>query len=152
MSRSSGRSTGSSHVRCPSSTRRRYSPTGRATASRMMLNTANCNQPLADMSEFLRIKQRNRQVSEQKNGKDQCDRGDQVHGLPQFLAGLHVEEGDGEKQRGEEQHGGVLHSGAPTPVAGKDAGSGHPVAPFLRSLKSLMSKSFEYQKGKIKKR
>jgi hypothetical protein len=64
---------------------------------------------LADISKFLRVEQGNRQISEQKDRKQKGQCSDQVHGLPQFLTCHSIEEGDGEKQRSEEQHGQILH-------------------------------------------
>jgi hypothetical protein len=39
-------------------------PTGRTVASRIREKMANCNQPLADMSEFLRKKQGKNQIAQ----------------------------------------------------------------------------------------
>jgi hypothetical protein len=56
------------------------------------------------MSEFLRVKQGHRQVSQQQNGKNESNRSNQIHGLPQLLARLHIEEGNGEEHRSKKQH------------------------------------------------
>jgi hypothetical protein len=61
------------------------------------------------MSEFLRIKQRNGQVTQQKNGKDECNCRNQIHGLPQLLARLHIEKGNAEEDNREEEHRYILH-------------------------------------------
>jgi len=72
---------------------------------------ANCNQPLADMSEFLREEQGDDQVSKQQNGQNQGNGGDDVdlHGLPQLLACLDVEKRQGEENYREQQHRYILH-------------------------------------------
>jgi hypothetical protein len=64
------------------------------------------------MSEFLRIKEGNSQVSQQQNGKNESNRSNQIHGLPQLLACLHIQEGNGEEHRSEEQHRQILHRNA----------------------------------------
>jgi hypothetical protein len=61
------------------------------------------------MSEFLRVKQRNSQIAQQQNGKDESNRRNQVHGLPQLLARLHIEKGNAEENHREEKHRYILH-------------------------------------------
>jgi hypothetical protein len=61
------------------------------------------------MSEFLRIKQGKGQIKQQKNGEDQRNCRDEIHGLPQLLARLDVEKRQAEKDRREEQHRHILH-------------------------------------------
>jgi hypothetical protein len=75
---------------------------------------ANCNQPLADISEFLREEQAEDQVSKEQNGQNQRNEGDDVglHGLPQLLACLDVEERQGEENYREQQHRYILHRGS----------------------------------------
>jgi hypothetical protein len=46
---------------------------------------------LAVISEFLREKQREDKVTQQEDGKNECDYRDPIHGLPQLLARLDVE-------------------------------------------------------------
>lgn len=104
-----GRRMGSSHVRCPSSTRARYRPTGRVTSSRTIEKEMNCNQPLTDMSKLLRVKQGDGEIDEQQDGAKKRECGDKVHGLPQLLTGPDVEKGHGEEDDGVEQHCDVLH-------------------------------------------
>ena len=72
---------------------------------------ANCSQPLADMSEFLREEQRDGEIAQQKNGENESDCRNRidVHGLPQLLAGLDVEKRQGEENSGEQQHHDILH-------------------------------------------
>src|ERR1035441_1347931 len=75
---------------------------------------ANCNQPLTDILELLRKKQGNGQVTKQENGQNQGSRGDKVdlHGLPQLLACLDVQERQGEENYRVEQHRQILHRGS----------------------------------------
>jgi hypothetical protein len=101
------------------------------------------------MSEFLRVEQGNGQVSEQKNGKEKSDGGNQVHDLPQLLTRLYVEEGDGEKQGCEKQHGQVLHRRAPHSGKPREAVTTGPAS--LRSRMSLPAKSFHWPKENIRK-
>src|SRR5580698_3091610 len=77
---------------------------------------ANCSQPLADISEFLREEQREGEISQQENRKYQrdCRNPFDVHGLPQLLACLDVEKRQDEKNYGEQQHHCVLHVGSPS--------------------------------------
>src|ERR1035441_4273447 len=86
-------------------------PTGRTLASRIREKMANCNQPLADISEFLREEQGDGQVSKQQDGQNQDNDGDDVglHGLPQLLASLDVEKRQGEEYDREQQHRYILH-------------------------------------------
>src|ERR1017187_3760002 len=86
-------------------------PTGRTLASRISEKTANCNQPLTDISELLREEQGNGQVSEQQDGQNQRNHGDDVdlHGLPQLLACLDVEKRQAEENYREQQHRPILH-------------------------------------------
>jgi hypothetical protein len=58
------------------------------------------------MSEFLREQKRDREVYQQEHGNEQSDHCNEVdlHGLPQFLAGLDVEKRQGEENRREKQH------------------------------------------------
>jgi hypothetical protein len=59
------------------------------------------------MLELLREKQGEGQVAKQKNGQDQRDNGDYIElhgGLPQLLAGLDVEERQGEEGYREQEH------------------------------------------------
>ena len=72
-------------------------------------NRANCNHPLADMSEFLREQQRGAEVDEQQDREQQSDDCNEVHGLPQLLTGLDVKKGHGEENGCEEEHGQILH-------------------------------------------
>jgi hypothetical protein len=68
---------------------------------------ANCNQPLTDISELLREKQCEGQVTQQQDGQNQRNDSDNVNmhrGLPQLLAGLDVEERQGKEDYGEQQH------------------------------------------------
>jgi hypothetical protein len=67
---------------------------------------ANFNQPLADISEFLREQQGKSQVTQQQDGNHQSESGHKVnvHGLPQLLAGLDVEKGHAEENGCEKQH------------------------------------------------
>ncbi|MGD0157295.1 MAG: hypothetical protein ABSB50_14450 [Terracidiphilus sp.] len=67
------------------------------------------------MSEFLREKHRQGEITQQQNGDDETDRADdfKMHGLPQLLARLDVEERQGEENRGEQHHHDILHSGSP---------------------------------------
>src|SRR5580698_1386054 len=85
-------------------------PTGRTVASRRTQYTANCSQPLAVMSEFLRIKKRGDEIAEKQNRQHQRDRRDQIHReLPQLLAGLDVKKRQAEENRREHQHRQILH-------------------------------------------
>jgi hypothetical protein len=63
------------------------------------------------MLELLREKQGESKVAEQQDGQDQRNHGDDVnmHGLPQLLAGLDVEERQGEENGREQQHRYILH-------------------------------------------
>jgi hypothetical protein len=61
------------------------------------------------MSEFLREEQGDSQVAQQKDGKDERDPGDEIHGLPQLLACLDVEKRQAEENCGEKQHRDILH-------------------------------------------
>jgi hypothetical protein len=67
------------------------------------------------MSELLRIKQGDHQVTKKEDGESERNDCDEVvlHGLPQLLAGLDVEKRQGEEDRGEQQHPKILHRGAP---------------------------------------
>ena len=67
---------------------------------------ANCSQPLNDISEFLREKQRDGEIAEQENRNNErsCRNPIAMHGLPQFLARLDVEKRHGEENNGVEQH------------------------------------------------
>jgi hypothetical protein len=80
-----------------------------------MQKTANCNQPLADMSELLRIQQGDDQVTKQQDGQDERNNGNQVgvHGLPQLLACLDVEKRQDKEDCCEQQHPNILHGRAP---------------------------------------
>jgi hypothetical protein len=65
------------------------------------------------MSEFLREKQGEGQITEKQHGQNQGnDCGDRVglHGLPQLLAGLDVKERQAEENYREQQHRHILHS------------------------------------------
>jgi hypothetical protein len=75
---------------------------------------------LADISEFLREKQRDGEINQQQNGKDESDCAHKmnVHSLPQLLAGLDVEKRHGEKNHGEQQHQRILHQKLPAPPRG----------------------------------
>src|SRR5271157_5708194 len=86
-------------------------PTGRTLASKISEKTANCNQPLADISELLREEQGDGQVSKQQDGQNQGNDGDDVglHGLPQLLASLRSEKRQGEKNCREQQHHCILN-------------------------------------------
>jgi hypothetical protein len=53
------------------------------------------------MSEFLREKKGNGQITQEQNGKNQCDCSDEIHGLPQFLASLDIEKCQAEENRRE---------------------------------------------------
>src|SRR5271157_1078847 len=77
---------------------------------------ANCNQPLADMSELLREKQGDNQVTEQEDGQNERNDGNDVglHGLPQLLACLDVQKRQGEENCREQQHHSILHGGSLT--------------------------------------
>jgi len=68
---------------------------------------------LADISEPLREKHGDDQVNQQENGESERDCGNEVHGLPQLLAGLDVEKPQAEQNGGEKQHRQILHIGAP---------------------------------------
>jgi hypothetical protein len=72
---------------------------------------------LADISEFLREKQGNGQVTKQEYGQNQGNDGDDVglHGLPQLLACLDVEKRQAEENYREQQHRHILHSGLSIP-------------------------------------
>jgi hypothetical protein len=70
---------------------------------------ANWNQPLADMSEFLRIKQRNGEIPQKETRKNERNQRNQIHVLPQFLECLDVEKCHSKEERGEEQHRHILH-------------------------------------------
>jgi hypothetical protein len=61
------------------------------------------------MSEFLRIKQRNGEIPQKENRKNERDQRNQIHVLPQFLECLDVEKRYPEEERGEEQHRHILH-------------------------------------------
>jgi hypothetical protein len=58
------------------------------------------------MSKLLREEQGESQVSQQQDGKNQGNGGDDVdlHGLPQLLAGLDVEERQDEESYREQEH------------------------------------------------
>jgi hypothetical protein len=68
------------------------------------------------MSEFLRIEQRNGQIAQQQNRKNECNCRNQIHGLPQLLACLHVEKGNAEENHREEEHRYILHRGITLPL------------------------------------
>jgi hypothetical protein len=77
---------------------------------------ANCNQPLAVISEFLREKQADGEITEQQNREQQSDQRHYVnlHGdLPQLLTGSDVQKRQNEECGGEQQHGYVLHGNSP---------------------------------------
>jgi len=63
------------------------------------------------MSEFLREEQGKSQVAQKGNGQNQSNRCDDVdlHGLPQLLTRLDVEERQDEENSGEKQHRQILH-------------------------------------------
>ncbi|HET6205218.1 MAG TPA: hypothetical protein VFD98_00330 [Terracidiphilus sp.] len=61
------------------------------------------------MSEFLRIKQRNGEIPQKENRKNECNQRNQIHVLPQFLERLDVEKRYPKEERGEEQHRHILH-------------------------------------------
>jgi hypothetical protein len=63
------------------------------------------------MSEFLRKKQGCSEVNKQQDREQESHYSYQVHGLPQLLAGLHIQKGHGKEKRGEEKHDNVLHAG-----------------------------------------
>src|ERR1039457_6031257 len=86
-------------------------PPGRTLARRIKQKSANCNQPLAVISELLREKQGDGQVTKQQDGQNQGNGGDDVglHGLPQLLAALDVEKRQGEEYNREQQHRYILH-------------------------------------------
>ena len=69
----------------------------------------NCNQPFADISELLRVKQGDGEVDKQQDGAQQGERGYKVHRLPQLLTGLDVEKGHDEENDGVEKHREILH-------------------------------------------
>ncbi|MGA2352603.1 MAG: hypothetical protein ABSF70_19375 [Terracidiphilus sp.] len=64
------------------------------------------------MSELLREKQGDGQVTKEQDGQSQGDEGDRVdlHGLPQLLAGLDVKKRQTEENYREQQHRYILHS------------------------------------------
>jgi hypothetical protein len=64
------------------------------------------------MLKLLREQQGEGEITEQQNGKENGDHGQQwkMHGLPQLLAGFDVEEGHDEECGGEREHDGVLHN------------------------------------------
>src|SRR5579863_1934606 len=76
---------------------------------------ANCSQPLADISEFLREQQCDGEIHHQKDGKNEtgCRNPIHLHGLPQLLACLDVEKRQSEENSGVEQHEYVLHAESP---------------------------------------
>src|SRR5579863_1963778 len=84
-------------------------PTGRTVSNRTREYARNCNHPLADISEFLRIKQGGGEINEHKDRKQERDDSDEIHGLPQLLTGLDVEKGHGKENDGVEKHGEILH-------------------------------------------
>jgi hypothetical protein len=63
------------------------------------------------MSEFLRVQQGEGQVTQQEYGKNERDCGDHIdlHGLPQLLACLDVQECHDKKDNGKQQHHYILH-------------------------------------------
>jgi hypothetical protein len=70
-------------------------------------------------SEFLRKQQRDGEIHQQKNGKNEANQRNQVHvffDLPQLLAGLDVEKRHDEEGGGKQQHEDVLHRGSPCPA------------------------------------
>jgi hypothetical protein len=67
------------------------------------------------MLELLRIEQGESQISQQKDGENQRDCGDNVNvhgGLPQLLAGLDVEKRQDEEDYSEGEHDCILHFGS----------------------------------------
>ena len=76
---------------------------------------ANCSQPFADISEFLRKQKCDGEINHQEDGEDEsgCRDPIHVHWLPQLLARLDVEKRHGEENYGEQHHQCVLHSGSP---------------------------------------
>jgi hypothetical protein len=61
------------------------------------------------MSESLRVKQGGSEIDEHQDRKQECDDGDNVHGLPQLLTGLDVQKGHGKENDGVEKHREILH-------------------------------------------
>src|SRR5580692_1844180 len=105
-------------------------PTGRTVASRTMQKMANCSQPLEDISEFLREKQRECEISQQENRKYKrdCRNPFDVHGLPQLLACLDVEKRQDEKNYGEQHHHCVLHTRTPSISSAKQPAPGRGIS------------------------
>jgi hypothetical protein len=68
------------------------------------------------MSEFLRIEQRDGQIAQKQNRKNECNCRNQIHGLPQLLACLDVEKGNAEENHREEKHRYILHRGITLPL------------------------------------
>jgi hypothetical protein len=68
------------------------------------------------MSKFLREKQGEGEIPEQKDGKNEGNTGYEVdlHGLPQLLTGHDVEKRHGEENNSEQQHDDILHRRSPT--------------------------------------
>src|SRR5450756_1826969 len=73
MRRSTGRSTGSSHVRSRLNTRVMNRPSSGVTARIASRNTPICSQPLTVISELLGFQQRIGQVHEQTQRHDETD-------------------------------------------------------------------------------
>jgi hypothetical protein len=64
---------------------------------------------LAVILELLRIEQGEGQITQQQNGQDEGYDCDNVHWLPQLLAGFDVEKRQPKENHGEQQHPNVLH-------------------------------------------
>src|SRR6516162_3812599 len=61
------------------------------------------------MSEFLRIKQRNGEIPQKENRKNECNQRNEIHVLPQFLKCLDVEKRHSEEESRQNQHRHILH-------------------------------------------
>ena len=112
MSRSSGRATGSSHVRWREKTRAMKLPSGGVTRNTASRKKRICSHPLRVMSELLRLQHRQHQVREQREADQQSDRVVEAHGHPslhQPIAHGDVAEGDGKKDEREENENNVEH-------------------------------------------
>jgi hypothetical protein len=66
------------------------------------------------MSELLREEQGGSEVNEQQDREQESHYGDEVHGLPQLLAGLDVKKGHSKENSGEEEHREILHAKGPS--------------------------------------
>jgi hypothetical protein len=90
---------------------------------------ANCNQPLADISELLREKQGEGKVAKQEDRHNERNDSDEINlhwRLPQLLTGLDVEKRQAKENHCEKQHRSILqqslHYGSLSSFRSKVAG------------------------------